>query len=210
MLNILKKIIPLLTIVMIATPSHASIYLYKDQNGATFMTNKKVKRPGLSLFNIIRNKNFIVTRYKKGTLFNKQQIYTLINKTAKHYNIDPHLFHSLIQAESNYNPHATSHKGAAGLTQLMPDTAKRMGVKDRYDITQNLAGGAKYLKLLLNLYNGNKILSIAAYNAGEGAVKKYNGIPPFKETRNYVKKVLTNYLKQKQSGTFQNGKYHWR
>jgi soluble lytic murein transglycosylase-like protein len=99
------------------------------------------------------------------------------------------LIHSVIKVESNYNPFAVSPKGALGLMQLMPETARRFGVADVFNPIDNMRGGAKYLHYLLDLYNGNYTLAIAAYNAGEAAVEKYGSVPPFPETRNYVVQV---------------------
>jgi soluble lytic murein transglycosylase-like protein len=99
------------------------------------------------------------------------------------------LVHSVIQTESNYNPLAVSNKGAEGLMQLIPSTARRFGVKDSFDSTENVEGGVKYLKYLLDLYHGDYTRAVAAYNAGEGAVSRYGGVPPYKETRNYVATV---------------------
>jgi len=100
--------------------------------------------------------------------------------------------HSVIRAESNYNPYAVSPKGAQGLMQLIPSTAKRFGVSNAFDVADNVLGGVKYLKFLLDYYQNDYVRTIAAYNAGEAAVDKYNGIPPYNETRNYVSRVAQN------------------
>ena len=124
----------------------------------------------------------------------KAQILSMIDKVAQKHGVDEKLVRALVRQESGFNPNATSHCGAQGLMQLMPATAKGLGVKDAYNPVQNVEGGVKYLKNLLNKYNGNVILALAAYNAGPGAVDKYDGVPPYKETQNYVKSILANYL----------------
>ena len=113
---------------------------------------------------------------------------------AKETSLDTALIHAVIATESKHNPRAQSNKGAFGLMQLMPATARRFNVKDRYDPKQNIVAGAKYLRELLTLYKGDLKLTLAAYNAGPGAVKKYsNHIPPYIETMHYVPKVLKYY-----------------
>jgi hypothetical protein len=113
-------------------------------------------------------------------------------RIAENYGIDPALFQALIQQESSFDPSAVSSAGALGLTQLMPKTAKSLGVTNPLDPTQNMEGGAKYLAQLLKQFNGDRKLALAAYNAGPGAVVRSGGIPPYKETQNYVKKILGN------------------
>jgi soluble lytic murein transglycosylase-like protein len=117
----------------------------------------------------------------------------IILTAALKYQVDPALIHAIILAESSYNPRAISKKGAKGLMQLMPSTAAALGVKDAFDPEHNVNGGAKYLRHLLDHFEGDLQLVIAAYNAGMRKVKKYNGIPPYKTTRSYVKKVFQYY-----------------
>lgn len=124
----------------------------------------------------------------------KPQLLNMISQISKKHGVDEKLVKALIQQESGFNPSATSHCGAKGLMQLMPGTAKTLGVNDAYNPVQNVDGGVRHLKWLLSKYNGNVILALAAYNAGSGAVDKYDGVPPYAETQNYVKKILANYL----------------
>jgi soluble lytic murein transglycosylase-like protein len=109
-----------------------------------------------------------------------------VRRIAAEHALSPQLIHSVIKVESNYNARAVSSKGALGLMQLIPATARRFGVSDAFDPAENIQGGARYLRYLLDLYNDNYPLALAAYNAGEAAVARYGGVPPFAETRNYV------------------------
>ena len=124
----------------------------------------------------------------------KTKIKELISRVSQKHGIDEKLVNALVKQESGFNPAAKSKVGAMGLMQLMPATAKGLGVTNPMDPEQNVEGGVKYLKSMLDKYNGNIILALAAYNAGPGAVDKYDGVPPYKETQNYVKSILSSYL----------------
>ena len=148
---------------------------------------KYVSKPRLST--LIRSSK-VRRRYKR---YNK-----MIRVVAKSVGIEPAFLHAIVRAESNYNPKARSHVGAAGFTQLMPATAREMGVKNRYNPVANLYGGARYLRYLLKFFNKNRKLAVAGYNAGPFAVKRHGyKVPPYRETRKYVKKVLSYYNKNK-------------
>ncbi|HTV91112.1 MAG TPA: lytic transglycosylase domain-containing protein [Verrucomicrobiae bacterium] len=123
------------------------------------------------------------------------QIDALVGENAQSQDVDPALIKAIIANESGFNANATSNVGAQGLMQLMPGTAAGLGVTDAYDPAQNVAGGTKYIKGLLQRFNGDVRLAVAAYNAGPGAVEKYGGVPPYAETQNYVQNVLSSYAK---------------
>lgn len=119
----------------------------------------------------------------------------IVREAADRHSVDPALVRAVIETESNWNPRAYSHKGAGGLMQLIPTTAQRYGAYDVFDPKQNIDAGVKHLKRLLERYNGNLDLALAAYNAGEGAVDRVHGIPAYRETRNYVQKVQNAYFR---------------
>jgi len=117
----------------------------------------------------------------------------IVREVSTEQGVDPRLVDALIRVESSYNPRAVSHKGAQGLMQLMPATADRLDVNNPFDPEQNVRGGVRELDRLIDRYSGNLQLALAAYNAGEGAVEKYRGIPPYRETRDYVAKIMSLY-----------------
>lgn len=127
----------------------------------------------------------------------REEINNLISKYSNKTGLDEDFVKAVVNQESGFNPNATSKCGAMGLMQLMPSTAQGLGVTNAYDAEQNIEGGTKYLKGLMDRFNNDKSLALAAYNAGPNAVKKYGGIPPYAETQNYVKNILSKYDKMK-------------
>lgn len=155
----------------------------------SFSREKIVLFFALFLFMLVINNTSAVNSTGRHTYDN------IVQDVSARYNVPAKLIHSIILAESNYDPWAVSKKGAVGLMQLMPETAREYGVIDRYDPRQNIEGGVKYLKYLMKLFDGKTDFVLAAYNAGQEAIKKYNGIPPYNETINYIRKVTANYNK---------------
>jgi soluble lytic murein transglycosylase-like protein len=123
------------------------------------------------------------------------QIASLIGSNANQYGVDPALIKAIVANESGFDANATSPTGAQGLMQLEPDTAASLGVDNAYDPAQNISGGTRYIRSLLERFNGDVRLAVAAYNAGPGAVEKYGGVPPYAETQAYVRNVLGDYAK---------------
>ncbi len=134
-----------------------------------------------------------VSSYVRGTPFTQQEIDAAINQAAARHNVDPSLVRAVIKVESNFNPNAVSRTGAMGLMQLMPQTARSLNVVNPFDPQQNVDAGVRHLKKLMESYGGDVKLSLAAYNAGAGAVKRSAGIPHFRETRDYVKRITQLY-----------------
>ena len=168
--------------------SHADIYKYVDNEGVLHLTNVPS----------IPNAKYVLILKEKRILFRSDidinRFDEIITKMAEKYKIDSALIKAVIKAESNFDHQAISPVGAQGLMQLMPATATQLQVEDVFHPEKNIEGGVRYLKYLLNNYRGNLTLALAAYNAGERTVAKYNNqVPPYKETKNYVKKVLSYY-----------------
>ncbi|GAB6068229.1 lytic transglycosylase domain-containing protein [Methylothermus subterraneus] len=176
--------------VCLAWPAAADIYKYVDPSGQVYYTDRP-KHAGYRL--LVRTPRISFAPSLKLSWHKKTELAPAIEQVAQKYRLDPKLLHAIIRAESAYNPNAVSPKGAVGLMQLMPETAARYGIGDRYDPFKNLEAGARYLRDLLSTF-GDIRLAVAAYNAGEGAVRKYgNQIPPYLETREYVARVLQFY-----------------
>jgi soluble lytic murein transglycosylase-like protein len=147
--------------------------------------------------NILQNADFrSIFRHKKERLF-----HPIILQAASRHEIDPALVKAIIMAESGYNPNAISQRGAKGLMQLMPSTAEALGVEDVFNPEQNISGGVRYFKKLVNRFDGDIKLALAAYNAGSKKVRYYQGIPPYKSTHHYIEKVFKYYKQYKSQMT---------
>jgi len=189
-------------LVMVTESLAQAVYIVREPSGVVTFTSRK---PGQSVNYQVLGKNQNLSRLgfrSRGSRASrtvsadwlmemKQPFDGLIRRTAIEHEIDPPLMFAIAHVESGFNAQARSPKGAIGLMQLMPATADRFGVKNAYLPRENVSGAAQYLKFLLDRYDGDLRLSLAAYNAGEGSVDRFNGIPPFQETQAYVKSVLT-------------------
>ena len=187
----MMRIAVILTTLLISNDVLADIYKFIDNDGRIYYTDK----PKNSLYKrIIRTRPVNYAAALPFIGVNKKRFADLIAEAANRHQVDVRLLHAVIQAESAYDAGAISSAGAVGLMQLMPDTARRYGVVDRHNPVQNIDGGTHYLKDLLRMFGSNLHLAVAAYNAGENAVIRYNNsIPPYPETQNYVKTVLGLY-----------------
>ncbi|MBE9516141.1 MAG: lytic transglycosylase domain-containing protein [Proteobacteria bacterium] len=195
--NINKKMVfmglALTALLGVSLTAQAAIYVYQLPDGSRIITDHAVKTKD---YKLIRSSQTIdgvglVAANRAPQFFRADPASydSLIQRMSRRYKVDPALVKAVVHAESAFNPYATSNKGASGLMQLMPATAEIYGVSDIYDPTQNIRAGVRYLKDLLAQHRSIR-LAVAAYNAGPTAVKRYRGIPPYNETRNYVRKVM--------------------
>lgn len=187
----------LLTGLLVASQvTQAEVYKYRDRSGGLLFTDRPIRQAGYTLLwrSGAGDSGSASSASLQQMKRNRARYSPLIQTVAQQHRLRPELLHAVVRAESAYDPQALSRKGAQGLMQLMPETARRYGAHDSWDPQANLNAGARYLRELLTMFNYNLKLALAAYNAGENAVKRYgNRIPPYPETRDYVRKVLAYY-----------------
>lgn len=177
-----------------APPAQADIYEYVDANGVAHYTN--VPTPGKKWRRITRRAQVRRRTARMPRDLSPERLVRFdpyIREAADMYQLPESFIRAVMHIESNFDPNVVSVDGAMGLMQLMPRTAASMGVTDPFDPRQNILGGARYLRVLANQFNGDLVLTVAGYNAGGGAVQRYNGVPPYRETRRYVNRVLKKY-----------------
>lgn len=192
------------SIMPLATSTHAGqIYMYKDSNGSTLLTNRKSADRSLTKVKVTYYPDSNIHSYRNwgnseasvlpSYSRNKNAFDHIIQQAAQQHGVSEGLIKAVMHTESGFNVNARSPVGAQGLMQLMPATARRFNVSNAYDPHENIMAGAKYLAWLLKRFNGNTTLALAGYNAGEGNVTKYGGVPPFRETQDYVRRVTSRY-----------------
>ncbi len=187
----------------------ADIYGYVDEDGTLCFTDSPIsgKKPVIIYRESEKNKKkdrydsrHISLNYSGTSKVSSKKYHDLIHEEASRHSIDPELIKTIISVESAWNPYAVSNKGAMGLMQIMPETASQLNLRNPFDPEENIRAGIRYLKYLLDRFNGDLILAIAAYNAGPGTVERFGRVPPIKETLEYVRKVL---LSNKQKNRFE-------
>jgi soluble lytic murein transglycosylase-like protein len=171
-------------------PATAQIYAWRDANGTLVVSDRVIDQP-TDVYQVEGAPRYVSTTPVAAEATSARELYEpYVLEYSNRHSLRPELVRAVIQVESGYNARALSPKGAMGLMQLMPDTARMLGVQRPYDPEQNIRGGTRYLRLLLDKYDGSEELALAAYNAGSGAVDRYGrNIPPYRETRDYVRKV---------------------
>ena len=176
-------------VVLALAPATASaqIYAWRDASGTLVLSDRELNTP-TKIYEVPGAPSYRTTTADVRPA-SSPRFDDIVVAHAQRHALRPELVRAVIQVESGYNPMATSPKGAMGLMQLMPATARELGVRNPYDPEDNIRGGTRYLRLLLDRYDGNEQLALAAYNAGSGAVDRYSGVPPYRETRDYVRKV---------------------
>ncbi|MBN2654540.1 MAG: lytic transglycosylase domain-containing protein [Nitrospirae bacterium] len=183
----------IITIIILSAPhAFADIYVMHAPDGSVYFTNS---RPDDSSAKVVMREQGAVSAEPAADPVNASDYVSLAEKKARKHNVDPDLLKAVIKAESNWNPRAVSPKGARGLMQLMPATAAELGVKNVFDPVENIDGGARYLRYLLEKFNGNLTLALAAYNAGPARVERKMRVPAIQETVSYVRKIVTSYKK---------------
>lgn len=184
------------------TPRYVSadIYRYVDEDGIIHFTDAPTDKRFKIFMRDLKKDKELRTKIRYASSVNPAEYEQLIRNCSEKYGVNQSLVKAVIQAESGYNPNAVSSKGASGLMQLMPETAKSLNVADRFNPKDNVDGGVKYLRFLLDTFRGDVSLAVAAYNAGLNKVAKYGGIPPYNETRTYVNRVLSYMKSYQESG----------
>jgi len=179
---------------VLSAPVHANIYMYVDDNGIMHFTNAPTS-PRYKLY--MRGQNDVIEGGGLGNYYSSDKYDHYISVAAETYGVSFPLVKAVIKVESNFNPRAVSPKGAQGLMQIMPGTAKILKVYDPFDPWENIMGGTRYLRMLLDRFDGKLKLALAGYNAGPLNVEQYKGVPPFKETQDYVDRVIKYYRHMK-------------
>lgn len=183
-------------LILLVTGAAADIYRYVDADGIVHFTND----PPTKKFKLYRRETVAIKPKSAGQAI-PSSLGNIIRHYSEKYSLEEGLVHAVIKAESNYNATAVSKKGALGMMQLMPGTARLLKVDNPLDPAENIGGGSRYLRQMLDEFNGNLDYAIAAYNAGPNAVKRHGGIPPYEETRTYVKRVKQYLSTYRQGGT---------
>lgn len=190
--SLIHFIFTIVLIALIPAPGQADFYKYEDDEGVVHFTNIPTDRRYKVFMRELKKDRKLRTNFRLSALCrNPSEFDPIIQSLCSEYGVDRSLVKAVIHAESGYNPNAVSPKGAQGLMQLMPKTAQGLKVSNTLDPKENIRGGIKYLRFLLDTFKGDVTLTLAAYNAGLSRVSQYGGVPPYEETRNYISRVLS-------------------